>query len=250
MSDRYILLVSNNDKSFTSNALCEAISRQDIEVRNVVITDRDLIGYIDSAFGVIIADTYENTYTMTSIQKKCFELNKKVLLYGNPEEIEAMKRVILDSIIFKELVRPVELDEVITSIKRLRDRAETQNETKKILVVDDDGVMLRTIMGWLEGKYTVSLANSAASALSSIQQNIPDLILLDYEMPVCSGAQFMEKLAKGSDTKNIPVIFLTSRNDETTVREVMALKPKGYVLKTTPQELLLKKMEDYFNSVE
>lgn len=250
MENRYLLLVSNNEKSFTANALYESLTKADFEVRNVAITDTYIGNYIDSAFGVIIASSYENTYALGTIQKKCFELNRKVILFGNPNEIEAMKRTITESVIFKELLRPVEMDEVCNCVRRLKEKAENSNEMKKILVVDDNGVMLRTIMGWLEGRYKVTLANSAAIAMESIKKTVPDLILLDYEMPVCSGAQFMEKLAADSATKDIPIIFLTSRNDAETVKEVMALKPKGYVLKTTPQDKLLKKIEDYFDSAE
>ena len=72
-----------------------------------------------------------------------------------------------------------------------------------------------------------------------IEVTKPDLILLDYEMPVCSGAQFLEMLHSEPQTKNIPVIFLTSRSDEETVKKVIELGPQGYLLKSQPKEKIL-----------
>lgn len=250
MANRYILMVSENDKIFTVNALYEAVKKANIEIKSVLISDPQMADYIDDAFGVLIADTYDNSFKMNQIKSKCVEKNKRVILYGGFDEIGAMKRVIPESLIFEELVRPVELESIIHSIVRLQIKAANQEIKKKILVVDDNGVMLRTIMGWLEGRYEVSLANSAANATYAIQKSKPDLILLDYEMPVCSGAQFMELLANAEATKDIPIIFLTSRSDAQTVNEVVQLKPKGYILKTTPQDQVLKKLEDFFDSVE
>lgn len=249
MSNKFLLFVSDNGKNFSIHALTEACKRERIEVESVAITDDNLMDYITSSYGVCVVDSYENSYVLNSIKNKCYDLKKKIILYGNPEEVDAMKRIFTDSIIFKEFIRPVEIAEVIAQIKRLKEKALSQSEMKKILVVDDNGTMLRTINGWLEGLYNVSLANSAKRALDAIQKEIPDLILLDYEMPLCSGAKFMEMLSTDDKTKDIPIIFLTSRNDSETVNEVMRLRPKGYILKSTPQESLLKKIEDYFFSI-
>jgi len=250
MSEPYVLLVCEKKRGFIENSIREALIDAGIEVRDASIEDGNITDYVEGAFGLFLVDIFENTFALKALKSKCYEHNKKVIVYGNENELDAMKRVFVDSMIFAELLRPLELQIIINQILKLRNIVKNQSITKKILVVDDNGLFLRTMMGWLEDKYEVSLANSPASASSSIQKSVPDLILLDYEMPVCNGAKFMELLSRTEGTKNIPVIFLTSRSDEETVKEVMELKPKGYILKTTPKEQLLSKIQDFFAGMD
>lgn len=249
MLDKYLLIVSDNENSFTTNALYDALLKKKIFVKKASIADVNIPDYINDAFGVVIVDSFENTYMLNAIKKRCYETNKKVMLLGNPEELNVMKRVFVDSIIYKEYVRPVDIEEVIEGVEHLIVKVENQDIMHRILVVDDDGVFLRTVNSWLEGKYIVSLANSAETALKSLKTFVPELILLDYEMPNCSGAQFMELLSTRDNTRELPIIFLTSRCDEETVKEVMKLRPKGYILKTTTQDQIMRKIEDFFDSL-
>lgn len=250
MPNRYVLLISDKENGFTVNALFEAIKNAGTEVHSLSISDENLLGSIDSSSVVFIVDSCQNTTLLQAIKVKCADADKRVILYGDNDAISEMKRVFSDTSIIREFIRPCEIDDVVSELLKIIKNINHLSTSKKILVVDDSGVMLRTIMGWLEGKYEVSLANSAASAIMAIQKSRPDLILLDYEMPVCSGAQFMEMLSREDETKDIPIMFLTSRSDAQTVKEVMELKPKGYILKTTPQSQLISKIEAYFNSLK
>ncbi len=65
-------------------------------------------------------------------------------------------------------------------------------------------------------------------------------------MPVTNGPKVLEMLRSDSETKDIPVIFLTGKSDRESVMEVVALKPQGYFLKTVPMEELLKKLDEFF----
>lgn len=76
--------------------------------------------------------------------------------------------------------------------------------------------------------------------------NRPDLVLLDYEMPICDGKQTLEMIRSDRDIADIPVMFLTSRSDKDSVKNVKALKPEGYLLKTMPDDFILKTLEDFF----
>lgn len=102
---------------------------------------------------------------------------------------------------------------------------------KKILVVDDCGAMLRNVKAWLEDSYQVIVANSGAMALKYLKANKPDLILLDYEMPVMNGKEVLERIRLDKELCDIPVIFLTNKNDEESIRNVEKLHPAGYLLK-------------------
>ena len=108
--------------------------------------------------------------------------------------------------------------------------------------------MLRTIKGWLDGKYRVSMVNSATSAISFLAINKPDLILLDYEMPICSGPQMLGMLRAEIKTETIPVIFLTSKGDKESVAAVLSLKPQGYLLKSMPPNAIVEAIDNFFTA--
>lgn len=91
---------------------------------------------------------------------------------------------------------------------------------------------------WLEDKYKIIMANSGTMAIKYLSIKKTDLVLLDYEMPVISGKQVLEMIRSEEDFRDMPVIFLTSKNDKESVMEVMSLKPEGYLLKTmTPAQI-------------
>lgn len=120
-------------------------------------------------------------------------------------------------------------------IKKYLKNNET-NQKKKILVVDDSSVMRQAMQELLGNDYEVSEVSSGVAALQSIALNRPDLILLDYEMPVCDGGQVLEMIRSEKNMSDIPVIFLTGRGDPESIKKVMALKPAGYLLKNLKPE--------------
>ena len=125
-----------------------------------------------------------------------------------------------------------------------------KNTRKHILIVDDDPVTLRTIMNWLKNDYVTSVVKSGAQALAFLGKEIPDLILLDYEMPVMNGVQTLEAIRSEDAYKNIPVMFLTGVSDLDCVREAIKLKPVGYVLKSENENAIKAKISDIFERLE
>ena len=121
-----------------------------------------------------------------------------------------------------------------------------KEQKKKILVVDDSDFMRSKIAKLFGTDYDVSEVSSSVSAIQSIAVNRPDLVLLDYEMPVCDGRQTLEMIRSERATANIPVIFLTGRGDRESVKKVMALKPEGYLLKTMPEDDIKKIIDEFF----
>lgn len=110
----------------------------------------------------------------------------------------------------------------------------------------DDAALVRQVMKELLGKdYEIALAKSGLSAIRSIILDRPDLILLDYEMPVCDGRQVLEMIRSEEEFASIPVIFLTSSVERERVKKVMALKPEGYLLKTLPPVEIKKNIDEY-----
>ena len=115
-----------------------------------------------------------------------------------------------------------------------REKQEEQEEIEhrlKILVVDDSMTIRQGMKQLLEKDYEVALAESGVAAIRTITLNKPDLVLLDYEMPVVDGKQTLEMLRSEKSFADIPVIFLTGRDDPEVVRALLSLKPAGYLLK-------------------
>ena len=83
----------------------------------------------------------------------------------------------------------------------------------KILIVDDTPTNLSILEEILEEDYFISVAQSGAQALSIIDKFIPDLILLDVNMPGIDGFETCRKLKTRNDTQNLPVIFITARSE-------------------------------------
>ena len=85
------------------------------------------------------------------------------------------------------------------------------------------------------------------AAIRAITLNKPDLILLDYEMPVCDGIQVLEMLHSENAFSDIPVIFLTARGDQESVKKVLSLKADGYLLKYLQPMEIKRRIDDFFN---
>lgn len=120
------------------------------------------------------------------------------------------------------------------------------NQKKKLLVVDDSSFILKMMQELLDHDYEVITAKSGLSAIMGITLDRPDLILLDYEMPVCNGKQVLEMIRSEKEFTDIPVIFLTSHTDKESIKKVIALKPVGYLSKSLPSESVKKEIDHFF----
>jgi len=114
---------------------------------------------------------------------------------------------------------------------------------KRVLVVDDNTILLRTVKEMLDKDYSVSIAASSAQAFMAVSKCKPDIILLDYEMPYTDGTEVLRKLRNHPDTMHIPVIFFTSSAEREVVAKLVELKPDGYLLKPPNREKMIKIIE-------
>ena len=186
-----------------------------------------------------------DTQVLVYMRDQALEHGIPFFVIGDQGEIDDCKKTIPSSSVQKTFVRPVNVTEAAEEIGEYM-KEHSQLSKKKILVVDDSGAMLRNVKGWLEDRYQVILANSGAMAIKYLTLNRPDLVLLDYEMPVVDGRQVLEMIRSEMDFADIPVVFLTSKNDKESVANVVKLKPEGYLLKTMPPAEIIKYVDDFF----
>ncbi len=119
---------------------------------------------------------------------------------------------------------------------------------KRILVVDDDLMCLKTVQKYLtEGSYEVLGALSGMQAIHMAEETKFDLLLLDIEMPGMSGFTTLEQLRKLPEGKQFPVIFFTGRQDRDTVKCCAAAGAEGYIAKPIEKHTLLTRVKEVFD---
>lgn len=188
---------------------------------------------IDSSIFYLLSTAYADTPVITiGTQEECSFFTK----YYEETQFENLVRPLENAEIYKAVCRRLSLDEKTGRAKRER--------KKHILVVDDNGTTLRTVKAMLEEEFEVSLAISGAQAMTSMGKKRPDLILLDYEMPVCDGRMTLEMIRADEELCDIPVIFLTGMNSREHINAVLELRPAGYYLKPPVKEVLLTKIRE------
>jgi two-component system response regulator ChvI len=112
--------------------------------------------------------------------------------------------------------------------------------TQKIVLIDDDRNILTSVSMALEAEgFGVTAFTEGEEGLKHIGQNTPDLLVLDIKMPRMDG---MEVLSRLRESSQLPVIFLTSKDDE--VDEVIGLRmgADDYITKPFSQRLLVERI--------
>lgn len=151
------------------------------------------------------------------------------------------------------LFRPVEKSELLEKCHQIlnTDSVGTWEEDnyvsrrkKRILIVDDSALLLRSMKNMLENYYEIYLAKSGEQALKVIPKVRPDLILLDYEMQGLDGKDTFEVMKSENDMKDIPVVFLTSISDSDSIYSILKLEPEGYLLKPPNEKKIRMKIEE------
>jgi len=144
---------------------------------------------------------------------------------------------------------PIEAENAMTEIQDYLARREESSGKRRVLVVDDSLTMREAMRRLLEKDYEVSLAESGVAAIRTITLDRPDMVLLDYEMPVCDGRQTLEMLRSEKAFAGIPVIFLTGRSAAEVVRALLALKPAGYLLKYLKPADIKQKIDELYQKL-
>ena len=109
-----------------------------------------------------------------------------------------------------------------------------------ILVVDDSPTEVHVFKKILEKQgYTILVAKDGQEGIDLAKRSHPDLILMDVVMPVLNGFQATRQLKHNADTADIPVIMVTTKDQQTDINWGMRQGANEYLVKpVTPAELL------------
>lgn len=114
---------------------------------------------------------------------------------------------------------------------------------KSILAVDDAAFILSRIADALGKHYDMVTVNSGSRALRYLENNKPDLILLDIRMPVRDGFDILREIRSMEDRADIPIIMLTAVEDKQSVMKGIELGICDYVLKPFAPDDLLERVQ-------
>jgi DNA-binding response OmpR family regulator len=116
----------------------------------------------------------------------------------------------------------------------------------KIAIIEDDPVISQMYRFKFEANdFEVQLANNGKRGVALAETFLPDLILLDLQMPEMGGTEALEIIRKSDWGKNIPVIILTNMGEEESPKKIRALGIHSYIVKAnlTPSQVVTRVKE-------
>lgn len=241
-------LIIMEEQSYLIKSFESTFEKEHVKAKVTNIATVSTILAKEQPQGYLICTSAELLNKMVGIKvivDHAIEHKTPVFVMGNVEELEKLWELIPKQMFTDIFIRPINVVEMVEDICKQVD-AYYRMKKRTILAVDDSGVMLRNIKTLLEDKYQVIPVNSSERAIKYLALSIPDLILLDYEMPIVDGKQFMQMIREDAEFQNIPIIFLTGKNDAQTVMDVMSLKPDGYLLKNMDAQKLHEAIDEFF----
>ena len=118
------------------------------------------------------------------------------------------------------------------------------SDKQRILIVDDTASNIKILNDLLHSDYNISVATNGPDALElAVSQVSPDLILLDIMMPGMDGYQFLNAVKQDKDTKDIPVIILSSLSRESDILEGLERGAADYITKPFSPPVLISKIK-------
>ncbi len=244
----YTVMIVSESHSYLLVQLQGRLEQMDCKVHYLPANPSEISrirDHIDLLFLMVNDSLLEQNGGLIYLKDKAVEEDIPIFATGDEEDLAELRNGILVHTIQREFPRPINVNEVAEYLCDYMKNNGKQNK-KKILVVDDSGVVLRSVKEWLGDTYQVFMANSGVMAIKYLTSNHPDLILLDYEMPVLDGSKVLEMIRSDPEFSSMPIIFLTGKSDKESVQKVMALKPDGYLLKTMQPYQLKKAVDDFF----
>lgn len=215
-------------------------------------TARQIVEHIKEHFPALTGYEVQDEQLLNYDQfKKVFEKNspQSSLLFDTGKGYFAYCMTTTDSAESEDGVS-IFTENAISNVEKYLNQNKAEKEEKrakkKLLVVDDSEFMLQMLQQLFSRDYEVVTATSGLSAFRSITLSRPDLVLLDYEMPVCKGNQILEMIRSEKEFADIPIIFLTSRLDKESVQNVIEFKPQGYLTKSLAPDLIKKEVDRFF----
>ncbi len=245
------ILIISHGAAFMTNALVNSLHKAGF-VAGVSEPDIKVIGQKRKETDIYLLYAgdfvFDSADILVYLKDVCAEDEKPFCIVGYDKELTEIKDTIPAKFISREFKRPFDMKDLTAALSVLAEADEERRKGRHILLVDDDPTFLKMMQDWLSMKYNITSVRSGMQAITYIATHKPDLILLDYDMPITPGPQVMEMIRSEHNATEIPIIFLTGKSDKESVMTVMALKPQGYLLKTMSKEEIVEAVDHFFET--
>jgi len=170
-----------------------------------------------------------------------------IFLTCNSDKDNVVKGLSLGAVDY--VIKPFNTEKLVESIESIFNPKTTEEKkptvkndnNPSILVVDDMTSMLRTIHHSLPDKYKVFLLSKSEVVIDFLQNNKPDIILLDYIMPGINGFELIPKIKELPGYEKTPIIMISSEGTFRNVNDAIALGAADFIVKPfDPKELIYK----------
>jgi len=170
-----------------------------------------------------------------------------IFLTGSSDKESVVKGLSLGAADY--VIKPFSAPKLIESIQALLDPKKKKSDSQddesdhkpSVLIVDDVASMLRAMQHALQDRYNVSVLSKPEDALDFLKSKKPDLILLDYIMPVINGFALIPMIREIPSHADTPIIIITTEGTSDIVNEAMARGASDFIVKPfKPKELNLK----------
>lgn len=273
---RKVLIIAEASASFTINKIRDRLEEESWTVDFLQPKDSEIKSVSDSPEFMIVYIDFANSREAVfhAIDDYAADNPTRIAVIGKTEELDEVRGCVGDGRIWKYYERPVNTSVLVEDMiaetgspagdagaseaggSGQEDSAQSgsagtaSSSRKKVLLIDDSAMTLKMIKAWISGSYDVETADGAASAAELLKTLKPDLILLDYEMPVCSGPEYYKQLKADAATASIPVIFMTGAADPESLAVITGLEPEGRLFKNMAPGEVVAGIDHYFATGE
>ena len=164
-----------------------------------------------------------------------------IMLTGKKDKYSVMKSLTMG--VDGYLVKPVRKEDLVNKITEVCNKKHQNEYRKTIMAIDDDMSYLKQLNSVLHEHYNVIMINSTKLALEYIVSHVPDIILLDYQMPLYNGVALISIIKQNPNYQNIPFIILSGNLDQNVLLDFYQYKPAACLAKPVSKDLLLEKIK-------
>uniref|UniRef100_UPI0040575DA3 response regulator n=1 Tax=Acetatifactor sp. TaxID=1872090 RepID=UPI0040575DA3 len=187
------------------------------------------------------ADGVETLQTLRKMEN-CADM-PVVMVTGMRDKETVMNSAILG--IDGYLVKPVSKETLQKKVMEVYQKY--YGEKKTVLLIDDDMAYLKNLNRMLQDKYNIVAINSAKLALEYLLKHVPDVIILDYQMPLYNGTNMMKLIQKSTLGNSVPIIILSGVLTREVRQECYLYHPAACLSKPVTKEVLEENIEQALN---
>ncbi len=175
-------------------------------------------------------DTAANLNLLQQICDRCPNVPISILADGNVNDPLGIAKFGGQGFYRKSIPQTTLLERIQERLPKRK--SESFSAGAKILVVDDDRVLLEFLKGILEPwGFQVTLCEDSSQCEALIERECPDLLVLDLEMPQVHGLELCERLRSNASTVLLPILVLTAHQNVTTIQKVYSAGADDFVSK-------------------